>query len=509
MTMATNGAPPRATKREWTGLAVLALPTLLLSLDVSVLYLALPSLSADLGADSTEQLWILDIYSFLLAGFLVTMGTLGDRIGRRKLLLIGGAAFTVASVLAAYSNSPEMLIASRALLGIAGATLMPSTMALIRNMFHDPAQLGQAIGVWFSCFMVGMLVGPVVGGLMLERFWWGSAFLLGVPVMVLLLIAGPLLLPEYRDTSAGKLDLASVGLSLATILPMIWGLKDLARDGWSTAPLVAMVAGVLIGIAFVRRQRRLEHPMLDLTLFRTAKFNAALGISVAGGVVMAGISLQAAIFLQVVEELTPFQAGLWLLPQSVAMILGLSLAPRIAQRVPTSTTAAIGLAISAVGLLVVTAGGMPAVITGLTITSFGMGMPMALTMNLMLAAAPPERAGSVASLAETSGEGGIALGVALLGSLGTVIYRGQLDVPANLPDNVAQQASESVSSAVGIAHQLSGQVGSDLATAAKSAFTSGLNVVALVGAVAFVAAALMAAVALKESPAEEKIPEQV
>jgi DHA2 family multidrug resistance protein-like MFS transporter len=270
-----------------------------------------------------------------------------------------------------------------------------------------------------------------------------------------------------------------------------------------------MVAGVLIGIAFVRRQRRLEHPMLDLTLFRTAKFNAALGISVAGGVVMAGISLQAAIFLQVVEELTPFQAGLWLLPQSVAMILGLSLAPRIAQRVPTSTTAAIGLAISAVGLLVVTAGGMPAVITGLTITSFGMGMPMALTMNLMLAAAPPERAGSVASLAETSGEGGIALGVALLGSLGTVIYRGRLDVPANLSDNVAQQASESVSSAIGIAHQLSGQVGSDLATAAKSAFTSGLNVVALVGAAAFVAAALMAAVALRESPAEEKIPEQV
>ncbi|MGW1345144.1 MFS transporter [Kribbella sp. NPDC002412] len=491
----------KATKREWTGLAVLALPTLLLSLDVSVLYLALPSLSADLGADSTEQLWILDIYSFLLAGFLVTMGTLGDRIGRRKLLLIGGAAFTVASVLAAYSTSPEMLIASRALLGVAGATLMPSTMALIRNMFHDPAQLAQAIGLWFSCFMVGMLIGPVVGGLLLERFWWGSAFLLGVPVMLLLLIAGPLLLPEYRDTAAGKLDPLSVGLSLATILPVIWGLKELARHGWATAPVAAVLAGLLIGIGFIRRQQQLEHPLLDLQLFRTARFSAALGISVAAGVVMAGISLQAALFLQVVEELTPFQAGLWLLPQSVAMILGLSLAPRIAQRLPTSTTAAIGLAISAAGLVVVTGGGLALLVTGLTLTSFGIGMPMALTMNLMLAAAPPERAGSVASLAETSGEGGVALGVALLGSLGTVVYRRQLDLPATLPDDIARQATESV----GAAHQL----GSDLAVAAKTAFVSGLNVVAVVGAVAFLACALLAAVALKAAPAEDKVTESV
>lgn len=491
----------KATKREWTGLAVLALPTLLLSLDVSVLYLALPSLSADLGADSTEQLWILDIYSFLLAGFLVTMGTLGDRIGRRKLLLIGGAAFTVASVLAAYSSSPEMLIASRAMLGIAGATLMPSTMALIRNMFHDPAQLAQAIGLWFSCFMVGMLIGPVVGGLLLERFWWGSVFLLGVPVMLLLLIAGPLLLPEYRDTSAGKLDLLSVGLSLATTLPVVWGLKELARHGWATAPLVAILAGLLIGIGFIRRQQQLEHPLLDLRLFRTPKFSAALGISIAAGVVMAGISLQAALFLQVVEELTPFKAGLWLLPQSVAMIFGLSLAPRIAQRLPTSTTAAIGLAISAAGMLVITGGGLGLLVTGLTLTSFGIGMPMALTMNLMLAAAPPERAGSVASLAETSGEGGVALGVALLGSLGTVVYRKQLDLPTTLPDDAARQATESVSAA----HQL----GSDLAMAAKAAFVSGLNVVAVVGAVAFLACALLAVLALKEAPAENKVTESV
>ncbi|WP_432938125.1 MFS transporter [Kribbella sp. CA-253562] len=300
---------PRATRREWIGLAVLALPTLLLSLDVSVLYLALPKLSADLGADSTQQLWILDIYSFLLAGFLVTMGTLGDRIGRRKLLLIGAGAFGMASVLAAWSSSPEMLIGTRALLGVAGATLMPSTMALIRNMFRDPQQMGQALGLWFSCFMGGMLLGPVVGGVMLEHFWWGSAFLLGVPVMVLLMILGPVLLPEYRDPDAGRIDLASVALSLATILPVIWGLKELARSGWAVTPAVAIVVGGLLGVAFVRRQQRLEHPLLDLGLFRLPRFTPALGVMLASGVVMAGIAFQAALFLQVVEGLSPLDAG--------------------------------------------------------------------------------------------------------------------------------------------------------------------------------------------------------
>src|SRR5215210_4139161 len=228
----TKESARRAGRREWVGLVVLALPTLLLSLDLSVLYLALPNLSADLGASATQQLWIIDIYSFMLAGFLVTMGTLGDRIGRRRLLLIGAAAFGAASMLAAYSASAGMLIAARAILGVAGATLMPSTMALIRNMFENPRQMGLALGVWFSCFMGGMALGPLVGGILLERFWWGSAFLLGIPFMALLLAVGPVLLPEYRDESAGRLDLRSVALSLAAILPAIYGLKELARHGW-------------------------------------------------------------------------------------------------------------------------------------------------------------------------------------------------------------------------------------------------------------------------------------
>ena len=271
----------RAGRRQWIGLGVLALPTLLLALDMSVLYLALPHLAADLAPSSTQLLWIMDIYGFMIAGFLVTMGTLGDRIGRRRLLLIGAAAFGAASVFAAYSSSAEMLIAARTLLGVAGATLMPSTLALISNMFKDPKQRAVAIAVWMSCFMGGTAIGPVVGGVMLQVFWWGSVFLIGVPVMVVLLVASPLLLPEYRDRSAGRLDLASVALSLATILPIIYGLKELAKDGLAVGPLAAIAAGAVVGVVFLRRQRRLDDPMLDLTLFQNRSFSAGLGVMLA------------------------------------------------------------------------------------------------------------------------------------------------------------------------------------------------------------------------------------
>src|SRR5688572_21489729 len=240
--MTTDLAAPRATRREWIGLAVLALPTLLIALDVSVLYLALPQLTADLGAGSTQQLWILDIYSFMIAGFLVTMGTLGDRIGRRRLLLIGAAFFGVASVVAAFSTSAEMLIATRALLGIAGATVAPSTLSLIRNMFLDPRQRTFAISVWITSYSVGAAIGPLIGGVLLEFFWWGSVFLISVPVMVLLLIVGPLLLPEYRDPNAGKADPISAALSLFAVLSVIYGLKLIAQDGVATLPLLCIAA---------------------------------------------------------------------------------------------------------------------------------------------------------------------------------------------------------------------------------------------------------------------------
>ncbi|MFG2043119.1 MFS transporter [Dactylosporangium sp. NPDC048998] len=482
-------------RNPWVGLAVLALPTLLLSLDVSVLYLALPKLSADLHADGTEQLWILDIYSFMLAGFLVTMGALGDRIGRRRLLLTGAAAFGVASVAAAYATSPAMLIAARAALGVAGATLMPSTMALIRNMFPDPKRMGVAIGVWFSCFMGGMTLGPLVGGLLLERFWWGSAFLLGVPFMLLLLVAGPVLLPEYRpERPEHRIDLPSVALSLAAILPVVYGLKSLARDGLHPAALAALAAGIAFGTLFVRRQRRLPDPLLDLRLFASRIFSTALGIMLLGGVVMAGLSLLSSLYLQNVAGLAPLSTGVLLIPQNVAMIIGSLVAPALARRLPAGTVAAVGLAVSGAGLAVVTQvdpHGTGLLVVGLVLASAGISFPMALTMNLMMASAPPEKAGSAASISETSGEFGVAVGVALLGSLGTLVYRTQLDLPAGAP----QAARSSLTAALQVASGVPG-----LLDAARNAFTSGLNVVGAVGAVIFAALALTAAVTLRQRP---------
>ncbi|HYH13279.1 MAG TPA: MFS transporter, partial [Thermomicrobiales bacterium] len=239
----TPGTAPRAGRKEWIGLVVLALPAMLLAMDMTVLYLAVPHLSADLNPSSSQLLWILDIYGFLVAGFLITMGTVGDRIGRRKLLLIGGAAFAAASIAAAYSTSAEMLIVTRAFLGVAGATLMPSTLALIRNMFHDESQRTTAIAAWMSSFMIGSIIGPIVGGALIENFWWGSVFLLAVPAMVLLLVTGPILLPEYRDPNPGRMDLASVVLSLAAVISTIYGIKELAKDGIAIVPVLAIVVG--------------------------------------------------------------------------------------------------------------------------------------------------------------------------------------------------------------------------------------------------------------------------
>src|SRR5687767_7044603 len=232
--------PPRAGRREWIGLAVIALPCLLYSMDLTVLNVAVPHLSADLKPSSSQLLWIIDIYGFLVAGFLITMGGLGDRIGRRRLLLIGAVAFGAASVLAAFSTSAVMLIAARAVLGVAGATLMPSTLSLIRNMFHDPIQRTAAIGVWTTSFSVGGIIAPLLGGLLLEYFWWGSVFLVGVPVMLVLLAVGPVLLPEFRDPDAGRIDLVSAALSLLAILAVISGVKRIAEDGVGWLPAVSI-----------------------------------------------------------------------------------------------------------------------------------------------------------------------------------------------------------------------------------------------------------------------------
>ncbi|MEV8443738.1 MFS transporter [Actinosynnema sp. NPDC051121] len=493
----------RAGRREWWGLAVLALPTLLLSLDMSVLHLAVPHLAADLRPSSTQLLWIIDVYGFMVAGFLVTMGTLGDRIGRRKLLMAGGAAFGVASVLAAFSTSPEVLIAARAVLGIAGATLMPSTLALISNMFQDPRQRGTAIAVWMSCFMGGMVVGPVVGGLLLEHFRWGSVFLMAVPVMVLLLVTAPKLLPEYRDTSAGRLDLASVALSLGAILPVVYALKETAKDGVTLTNVVVLAVGVAVGVAFVRRQRGLAEPMLDLRLFRVRTFSAAVSIMLIGALTMGGVFLLVSQYLQLVAGLSPVRAGLWLVPQAGAVVVGSLIAPRLARRFRPEFVLGFGMLVAAVGIVLFTqadgAGGVAFVVAGMSIASFGMGPQGVLCTEMVVSSVPPRKAGAASAMSETSAEFGIAMGIAVFGSVGTAVYRDRIAVPAQVPADAAALATDSMAGALQAAAGLPGPLADGVLATARDAFASGLHTVAGIGAAGVVVFAVVGMIALRRT----------
>ena len=493
----------RAGRREWVGLAVLALPTLLLALDASVLFLALPHLGADLEPSSSQLLWITDIYGFMIAGFLITMGTLGDRIGRRRLLMIGAATFGAASVLAAYSTSAEMLIATRAVLGIAGATLMPSTLALIRNMFRDPRQRSLAIGVWMTSFTAGFLIGPVLGGALLGLFWWGSVFLMGVPVMVLLLVLVPVLLPEYRDAEAGRLDLTSVALSLAAILPIVFGIKQIAAYGLAGLPILSIVAGVVVGAVFVRRQRVLPDPLLDLRLFSNRAFGAALGIMLLGIGAMVGTELFVAPYLQLVLGLSALAAGLWMMPAAAGSVAGSLLAPIIARRVPPAYVIAAGLAIAAVGLLLLTqvesGSGLTVVVTGFILIYVGLGPMGVLGTDLVLGSALPQKAGSASAMSETSAELGVALGVASLGSIGTAVYRTQVadSIPAGAPPGAAEATRESLAGAVAAADELPTGLGVELLGTAREAFVQALELTAAVSAVVVMTMAILAAVLLR------------
>jgi DHA2 family multidrug resistance protein-like MFS transporter len=498
--------PVGMTKRSaWLGLAVLALPALLVSIDVFVLLLALPRIGTDLHASSTEQLWILDVYGFLLSGFMITMGTLGDRIGRRRLLLLGAAAFGAASIAAAYSTGPVMLIAARAALGIAGATLAPSSLALISGLFPDPRRRGLAIGVWMVCFMSGAIIGPVVGGFLLQHFWWGSAFLLGVPAMVLLLILGPVLLPEQRHPGAGRFDLPSVGLSLAAILPVVYGIKELARDGWRPVPVAALVLGLAVAAVFVRRQRTLADPLLDLRLFADRGFAAALGGMFAGTMVTGAMMVFITQHLQLVDALSPRDAGLWILPAAIASAASFQVSPLLARRFRPGRLIAGGLLLSAAGAaLVVTippaAGPLP-IVVAFVISNIGMGPMVTLATGIVLGSAPPERAGAAGALNEVSGEFGYALGIALLGSLGTAVYRATLELPAGLPPSAADGARDTVTAATGAAAGLPQAAADALLAAARAAATSGLHVVATVCAVVLVGLAAVTLRMLRHVPA--------
>jgi MFS transporter, DHA2 family, multidrug resistance protein len=510
----TETSPPRrAGRKEWIGLAVIALACVLYVMDLTVLHLAIPAISADLRPSSAELLWIIDIYGFVVAGSLITMGTLGDRIGRRRLLMIGAAAFGVASVLAAFSTSPGMLIATRAVLGIAGATLAPSTLSLIRNMFLDPRQRTQAIGIWITSFSVGGAIGPLAGGVVLEFFWWGSVFVLAVPVMASMLILAPKFLPEYRDPAAGRPDLPSAALSLAAVLGVIFGLKQIAQEGLAWLPALSIVGGLAIGRAFVWRQRSLADPLIDLELFRSRAFSASLATYGVGILLVFGGFLFLPQFLQLVLDLSPLEAGLWTLPWALAFVVGSNVTPLIARRIRPAPLMAGGLVVAAAGFALFTqvdgSSGFAEIVLGSVLFSLGTSPLFTLTNDLIIGSAPPERAGAAAGVSETSAELGGALGIAVFGSIGVAIYRGVLAgaLPAGVPIAAAEAAQDTPAEALTVARELPGRVGTALVEVARGAFTQGLHVTALISMIGAIALAVFVLTLLRHVPTPSVEPE--
>ncbi|WP_217234730.1 MFS transporter [Streptomyces sp. AC555_RSS877] len=497
----STSAGSRAGRREWTALAVLMLPLLLVSMDVSVLYFAIPAIGADLEPSGTQQLWIFDIYAFVLAGLLMTMGSLGDRIGRRRLLLGGAVAFGAASLLAAYANSAETLIAARAILGIGGATLMPSTMALIRTMFVDPAQRAKAIGMWSGVMTAGIALGSVMSGVLVEYFWWGSVFLVNLPAMVLLLILGPVLLPESRDPAPGRFDWPSVPLSMAAVLPVIYGLKELTSDGWNVRYVLSITVGLLFAALFVHRQRTAASPMISPALFRGPGFAPAVVLNMISAFGMLGSAFFTTQYLQSVLGKSALEAALWGLLPSVPIGLVAPLATALVQRgVGRAHVVTAGFAIGAAGYGMLALAGtdsMWLVLAACGVLASGIVMVISQMTDLAIGTAPVEHAGSASSLLETGTEFGGALGMAVLGSIGTAIYRH--DMPSSAPE----AAKETLGGALAAAEHVPG-----LATAAREAFTSGMQGAAIAGTVVLAGAAVLAAVALRKVRPDSRTPDE-
>jgi DHA2 family multidrug resistance protein-like MFS transporter len=504
MTNATStiptSSPPSSTRaggREWTALGVLMLPLLLVSMDVSVLYFATPAIGADLNPSGTQQLWIFDIYGFVLAGLLMTMGSLGDRIGRRRLLLMGAAAFGAASLLAAYANSAETLIAARAVLGVGGATLMPSTMAMLRTMFTDPAQRAKAIGLWSGVMTGGIALGSVMSGILVEHFWWGSVFLVNLPAMALLLVLGPVLLPESKNPEPGRFDWPSVPLSMAAVLPVVYGLKEIPSEGWHPQYVVSVTVGLLFAALFVHRQRTTGSPLIPPVLLKGRGFTPALVLNLVASLGVMGSAVFTTQYLQSVLGKSPLSAALWSLLPSVFIGAAGPVTAQLVQRgVNRGYVVAGGFAVMAAGYGLMAGAGTDSlwlVLAGTGVLACGAVAIMSQLTDLAMGSAPVERSGTASSLLETGSEFGGALGMAVLGSIGTAVYRHEM--PAGAPD----QARETLGGALATAGRLPGPAGETLLDTARHAFTGGMQGAMIAGAVLLALAAVGAAVTLRRT----------
>ncbi|MDH7463073.1 MFS transporter [Chitinophagaceae bacterium 26-R-25] len=488
----------KATRREWLGLTVLVLPTLLVSMDMTITYLALPAISASLKPTSAELLWITDIYGFLESGLLIVMGTLGDRIGLKKLLITGCISFAAASTLAAFSTSAFMLIVSRAIMGIAGATLLPTTLSLIRNLFRNDVERTFAMGLYTTCFSSGTMIGPMVGGFLLNHFWWGSVFLIALPILFLLLLSAPFLLPEFKDNNAGKLDLQSAMLLIASILFFIFGVKRLAEDGFSSTPLLFIAAGIAVMILFIKRQQTLPHPLFELKLFNSSAFTTALLSLFIALFSWSGMFFFVGQFLQLVSSLDSFTAGLWTIPSSTGSIVLCMLAPLLVKRFPRGNLIVSGIIILAIGIGLISfisTTSLALLIAATVLMSGGCGLIVTLGIDMVVASAPPEKAGAAAGISETSTALGGSLGIALLGSFWTLLYRHQIakHIPALTQQKDAETIKNTLGGTAAMAKKLPPSEAMNILNEARSAFVHSLNITAAICALIIVMVAILAA----------------
>ncbi|MFE0515702.1 MFS transporter [Streptomyces sp. NPDC058964] len=481
---------------RWLALSVLVLAVLLVAVDATVLGLATPYISEDLDPDGTQLLWIGDVYSFVIAGLLVSMGSLGDRIGRKRILLGGATAFGVVSVLNAYAHTPELMILARALLGVAGATLMPATLALIRNLFHDPRERSLAVGIWGATASAGTAVGPIVGGFLLEHFWWGSVFLINLPVMVVLVLVGIRTLPESRNPNPGPWDLTGVALSLVGVIGVVYAVKEAATHGFTWATLGTAVLGAAALYGFVHRQLTLPSPLLDMRLFRQRGFSGAVLADLLTVLGMAGLVFFLSQYLQLVQGRRPFEAGLAELPAAVGAVAAGLVAGRAARRFSVRTVVSGGLAAVGLALAVLTtltrSTGYPLLGAALLVLGVGAGFSFTVTADVILSSVPKDQAGAASAVSETAYELGAALGIALLGSIVTGVYR-DFTGPAGTPEG----AHESLGGAVEAAAHLPAHTSGALLDAARDAFVHGLQLASAAGAAVLLATAVAAWFLLK------------
>lgn len=485
----------RAGARQWGALAVLMLPVLLVSIDITALNFALPEIAKSLQPSASQQLWIIDAYSLVLATLLVAMGNLGDRIGRRRILLIGATGFAVVSVLAAFAPTPELLIAARAGIGLFGATLMPSTLALLRTTFLDRSQRRLAVAIWATAFSAGSAAGPLVGGVLLAHFHWGAIFLIAVPVLVPLLILAPILVDESRDPAPGPIDPVGISLSMLALGGLAASIKEVAVAGLDPLGIGLIVLAALAAWLFIRRMRRRAQPMLDVGLFRVPQFSGALLVNLLSVVALTGFLFFVTQHLQLVEGLPVLDAALVLVPGIVAMIVAGLLVVRIVRHIDAGVAVVIALSASmgAYGMLAVLGEDVSVLGIAVAFALLGVGIGAAETISndLILTAVPPAKAGAASALSETAYEFGAVLGTTVLGGLLTAVYRATLVVPAGTDAAMADAARETLGGAVAVTEG-AGAAGDALLEAARTAFDHGVVATSISGAVLMLAAMTIA-----------------